>query len=108
MKNMTYHANTERLTRLEYIVDTIGFGEVIAEFKGKDNQNRNFTQKLTDTGVIIVIGIDGKSIVTAYIANYNQANYCFRQAHGNRRMPQNLRRRIENNEQVRKNQPCFN
>ena len=107
MKNMTYHANTERLARLEYIVDTIGFGEVVAEFKGKDNLDRPFTQKLTDTGVMIVVGIDGKSIVTAYIANYAQANYCYRQAHGNRRMPQNLCRRINNNEEIRKSQPCF-
>ena len=106
-KNMSKHAIEERLQRFNYIVDTIGIGETIAEHKELDQFGRENTKKLTSTGVIIVIGTDQKTIVTAYIASVQQAMRVYKQATGHKRVPNNLLQRLYNNEIIRNNQPNY-
>ena len=48
--NMTGHARYDRTNRINYIIDTIGIGNVIAEIATVDDLGRAGFQKLTDTG----------------------------------------------------------
>ena len=106
-KNMTYHARFDRTNRIEYIINTIGIGNVVAEISTVDNQGRKGFQKLTDTGVIIILSGDNKTIVTAYIATPDQACAVYKTAKKVSRMPDGLYSRVRKNYEIMKNQPKF-
>jgi len=103
--NLTSHAHYDRQARLEYIIDTIGVGKVAVSSFEIDSQNRPVNYELTTTGVIIVKNKDNM-VVTAFIAEMNQAIKIWRNVHGNKKMPTPLYTKIQQNEKVRKNQPC--
>lgn len=105
--NMTAHARFERQNRIEYIINTVGLGSVIAEIRVIDNQNRISHQKLTDTGVIIILSADNKTIVTTYIATADQACAIYKTAKKVSRLPDNLYTRVRKNAKYIKNQPKF-
>lgn len=103
---MTKHATVDRLSRLEYIIDTIGIGETVCTAKQIDSLNRIGYSSLTSTGVIVITSENHK-LVTAYIAEMNQAIKVWRDAKGNGiKLPQYLFNKIKNNDNVRKLQPC--
>lgn len=105
--NMTAHAKFDRANRLEYIINTIGIGNVVAEISTVDKQGRAGFQKLTDTGVIIILSADNKTIVTAYIATPDQACTVYKTAKKVSKMPDGLYSRIRKNEAIMKKQPKF-
>ena len=72
--NMTHHAKTDRLDRLVLCVENFGMGEFIAEHY---DMNRQATRKLTDTGMMLVLGKNGE-LVTGYMATTTQIKdlYC--------------------------------
>lgn len=106
MKNMTIHAREDRRSRLEYIVDTIGIGEIIATAENKDY--RGGYCKLTSTGVVIVFSKDNKTVVTAFIADVTQAASIYKADKKVRCMPDSLYRRIKGNNYYRIHQPKDN
>ena len=55
---MTKHAQVDRISRLEYICDTVGIGEVVAEINEIDEYGNTLSKKLTDTGVIIIVSVN--------------------------------------------------
>lgn len=101
--NLTAHARFDRMTRIEYIIDTVGIGEVIAEC-ASHNENGGY-RRLTSTGVIIVVGNDKRTIITAFIAEPKQAAAIYLEAKKVRKMPDNLYNRVRKNEYYQKNQP---
>lgn len=101
--NLTAHARFDRMTRIEYIIDTIGIGEVIAECAIHDE--RGGYRRLTSTGVIIVVANDKHTIITAFIAEPRQAAAVYLEDKKVRKMPDNLYNRIRKNEYYQKNQP---
>ena len=103
--NMTAHAFYDRMTRFEYIVDTVGIGKVAARYQDVDAKNRIAFFELTTTGVIIVKNKDNM-VVTAYIAREQQAIKVWRGADGNKKMPAPLYKKINQNAVARENQPC--
>ena len=90
---MTYHALIERKTRFELIENTIGFGKPLCETKDKSGE-RNII--LTDTGVMAVIANDN-TIITAWIANFNQAIAIYKTATGANSLPEILWKYINYN-----------
>lgn len=104
--NMTFHAQVERRARLDYIIDTVGIGEVIAEIRD-ERDPRIAYQRLTSTGVVVIVGADKRTIVTAFIANIDQAILIYKNAKNVSRLPDGLYRRIKGNQKYRRNQPCM-
>lgn len=87
LTRLTYHALIERKTRFELIEKTIGFGETICQVR--DNQSPDCDIVLTSTGVMGVIK-DDNTVITAWVANINQAIATYRTANGNKPMPERL------------------
>ena len=72
---MTAHVLRERMGRIDYIKETIGFGETIRVTK---TEGRPGIKCLTDTGVIIIRDeMDMRIVVTAYIATLSQARHMY-------------------------------
>lgn len=104
--NMTNHARHDRRNRFDYILDTVGLGtEIVAEVKRLDDKNRVAYSRLTDSGIIVIVSADHKTVVTAYIATIEQASAIYRTARGCSIMPNSLYKRIKANEKFMKNQP---
>lgn len=96
-KNCTHHIN-DRLNRINYIIDNIGFGEVIAEREWVDTTGRACIRQLTNTGVIIVLDADREKVVTMFVATVLQikamyhgkiANWLYRLAVKNEKIMKN-------------------
>lgn len=71
-KNCSNHLITERWDRVEYIIDHIGIGEVIAEREWRDTKGTPCIRQLTTTGVIIVRDVSKTKVVTMWTANILQ------------------------------------
>ena len=96
---MTKHAQVDRISRLEYICDTVGIGEVVAEINEIDEYGNTLSKKLTDTGVIIIVSVNYNRLVTAFIASCNQAITIWRTDKGDgKRLPNSLYKQIKTNE----------
>ena len=105
--NMTEHARYDRTNRINYIIDTIGIGNVIAEIATVDDLGRAGFQKLTDTGVIIVLSADNRTIVTAFIGTLAQVCKVYKTAKKSQRLPDGLYNRVINNGKYINKQPKY-
>jgi len=103
--NMTYHARKERCSRIDYIIDTVGIGDVIASIATTDSLGRKGFQKLTNTGVIIVLSADEHTVVTTYIATLGQACAIYKTDKNCKFLPDGLYKKINNNAKYIKGQP---
>lgn len=89
----TRHLTEDRVDRVVFIATTIGFGEVVDEFYIEDNHGKHY-ECVTSTGVIIVKGLDKKTVVTMYIARHGQ----IKRLYGDRPIPRGLAIVIKRNE----------
>ena len=89
----TKHLTEERMDRVVFIATTIGFGEILENFYVEDNHGKHY-ECVTSTGVIIVKGLDKKTVVTMYVAHYNQIKRLYKE----REIPKNLKLVIKRNE----------
>lgn len=89
----TKHLTEDRTDRVVFIATTIGFGEVVDEFYIEDNHGKHY-ECVTSTGVIIVKGLDKKTVVTMYIARHGQ----IKRLYGDRPIPRGLAVVIKRNE----------
>lgn len=99
-KNCTHHIN-DRLDRINYIIDNIGFGEVIAEREWVDTTGKACVRQLTNTGVIIVLDANREKVVTMFVATVLQikamyhgkiANWLYRLAVKNEKIMKNYKK----------------
>ena len=106
MKNiLTRHTFAERYDRLEYIMNTVGFGDsILFEAIIPNAENVMRKMQLTDTGVIIVKPLDADIVITTWIATIEQAVRISKTS-GHKKMPESLYRKIKNNKKYAKNQP---
>ena len=89
----TKHLTEDRADRVVFIATTIGFGEVVDEFYIEDSHGKHY-ECVTSTGVIIVKGLDKKTVVTMYIARHGQ----IKRLYGDRPIPRGLAVVIKRNE----------
>ena len=101
MCTMTHHARVERADRIEYILDTIGVGEVVGKYE-KRNEYRY--KAVTDTGVIMVTGFDN-ALITMYIGSMEEIIQTYRIATRRHEMPGGMYRNAKLAQKFRKNQP---
>lgn len=85
LTRMSAHAINDRKNRFEVIENTIGWGQPIAMVP--DREDPTATNTLTSTGVLVVRSNDN-TIVTAWIANVQQASAIYHKATNGKRMPQ--------------------
>ncbi len=89
----TKHLTEDRMDRVVYIATTIGFGEVMEEFYIEDNHGKHY-ECITSTGVIIVKGLDRKTVVTMFIGRMAQV----KRLYGDKEIPRNLKAVVKRNE----------
>lgn len=89
----TKHLTEERMDRVVFIATTVGFGEILENFFVDDNHGKHY-ECITSTGVIIVKGLDKKTVVTMYVARYNQIKRLYKE----REIPRGLKVVIKRNE----------
>lgn len=71
-RNCSAHITNDRLDRVNYIIDNIGFGEVIAEREWIDTAGKACIRQLTNTGIIIVLDPNKEKVVTMFVATVLQ------------------------------------
>ena len=81
------------MDRVVFIATTIGFGETVEEFYIEDNHGKHY-ECVTSTGVIIVKGLDRKTVVTMFIGRTGQ----IKRLYGDREIPKNLKAVVKRNE----------
>lgn len=89
----TKHLIEDRADRVVFIATTVGFGDIVEEFYIEDNHGKHF-ECVTSTGVIIVKGLDKKTVITMYVAHHNQIKRLYKE----RKIPRNLQAVIKRNE----------
>ena len=89
----TKHLTEDRMERVIFIATTIGFGETIEEFYVEDEHGKHY-EYITSTGVLIVKGLDKKTVVTMFIARHGQV----KRLYGDRPIPRNLVAVVKRNE----------
>lgn len=97
------HALNDRVDRLAYIHNTVGFGDKV-EAEWFDG---NKVLQLTDTGVVMVKGATDDMLVTAYIATLAQAIRIYYNGLGLKTLPRWLYKKVTRNQQFYKEQPNF-
>lgn len=98
---LSKHVQWDRTDRISFIKNTIGFGELVAEHESFKGGYRG----LTSTGVIIIMDEKHEKVITAYIANVQQAvsTYCI--ATKQEKVPSELFQTILRNRPLRAEQP---
>jgi len=66
---MTKHVVNDRMDRMLMIAEHIGWGEPVIEYQdfGRDN-----ICVITSTGVMLIKSMDGRRLITAYVATIDQ------------------------------------
>lgn len=72
---MTYHARVERNERIEAIAQTLGISNPVLEYVDRKECK---VYQLTSTGVILVIGLYSKALITCFMARLDQAEKLYR------------------------------
>lgn len=71
---ITKHARNDRLDRIMYIAQNVGWGKIVVEYPDTE---RDVRICLTDTGVIIVKSMDVERLVTAYVGTVNEIKWLY-------------------------------
>lgn len=88
---MSAHVREERLDRLTYIAMNVGFGEVIIE-----NRLETKRECITDTGVILVKGLEDDFLITAFIGTIDKVSAIYH-ANGYERIPTSVYNKVIKN-----------
>lgn len=88
---MSYHARVERIDRLVACMTHLGYNEFAYEIPDPRSPDHVYT--ITDTGIILVRGVDDGTVVTGYMATIAKITALF---HGN--VPTQLKKTVVRNE----------
>lgn len=96
MNELTRHAKEDRKERRN-IAKQVGIGTVIAQMRKEGGtETRYKVQMLTDTGLMIIMGEDGK-IITLYLARLAQAIGFYKTVHNGKSFPDRVYQQIKIN-----------
>ena len=101
-RNLSYHANYDRLDRLEFIVEHIGVGEEFCTCPHKDDPSKE--EMLTTTGILVVRNVKTHIIITMYPCSVDKAVAVYKKAmrYNNARLPQSMVHKIKINAKIQK------
>lgn len=97
-KNCSNHLVRDRMKRVEFIIENIGFGDIIAERDWVDTAGKSCIRQLTTTGVIIVLNPSDRKVITMWTASVLQVKAMY---HG--RIPNWMYRVVTKNEKIMQN-----
>lgn len=89
---MTQHVLNDRMERMLYIAEHVGWGEVIMEVEN----TATTCMCLTSTGVVLVKNLHRDTLITAYLPNRNDLIYICR-ALGYNRIPTIVENKMRKN-----------
>jgi len=89
---MTQHVLNDRMERMLYIAEHVGWGEVIMEVEN----SATTCMCLTSTGVVLVKNLHRDTLITAYLPNRNDLIYMCR-ALGYSRIPTVVENKMRKN-----------
>jgi len=92
---MTHHTKVERKDRVDYILDTVGLGEPMVD---SFVEERNHWERLTTTGVLIVLDPSKKIVVTLYVPTVSKAVAVYCSGTHRSRVPENKMKLFRYNE----------
>ena len=100
------HVSAERRNRMEYIYNTVGFGDVVVA-EMPDLLHDGTLLQLTDTGVILARSLTSANnlLITAFIATTAQAVAIYKTAHNGASMPKHLYKTLTRVQKFMENQP---
>lgn len=75
--NQTKHTTTDRIDRMMVIAKYIGWGEMVVS---SYNAERGHMETLTDTGILLILSEDSKTLVTAYIPSIDKIYAVYKRA----------------------------
>ena len=93
------HLLEERSDRVAAIGRTIGFGEIEYKFQSANNHGDRI-EAITSTGIIVVLAVNEKLIITMYPATLDKVCALFKKKGEN--VPQNLKNTIKRNQKYMK------
>lgn len=71
---LTKHVMNDRMERIVYIAQNVGWGETIISYI---DTNRKVRVCLTSTGVIFIKNVDVDRLITAYVANIDEVKWIY-------------------------------
>lgn len=102
ISRVSTHVSVDRLARIDYIIDTVGFGEPV--FERPSSANANNYEQLTTTGVIVVRAKDTHIVVTAFIASIDKVTAMYKTKRDGQ-VPNSIYKRVLANRKYLKRQP---
>lgn len=103
-RKISYHAQVERKSRIEYIIDTFKgeFGSPVVEVVNENDCSR---QVLTSNGIWIVYNLKTNRLVTMWIATVEQGVKLYKRGTNGKQLPKQLMKTLHNNKKACENQP---
>lgn len=99
---MTKHAKNDRIDRMVYIAQTIGFGEkVVCEGVWDERGSRSC---LTENGIMLIKKPDVEVLITAYIPTLEQAGMVYKSV--GLKMPMWMESKVKKNRKYAKGCPA--
>lgn len=95
---VSHHVAVERIDRVVWIAQKIGWGEQILETVDNERFSRYC---LTSTGVVLVKAYNSDTLITAYVATIGQV-YAMHKACGISHIPWYLENKVKKNQQLRR------
>ena len=95
VNNITAHAKFDRLDRITFIAEHIGWGKEVLRVNDRYDPN-NIILVLTSTGVVLVKERHTDTLITAYVATVQRADAFYWQVK-QKPTPAKLRSKIANN-----------
>lgn len=92
------HVKNDRLERMMYIAQNIGWGDIVIQFSNKKN-NGSMTC-LTDTGIVLIMDPRDNVLITAYVADYPLVKKIYL-SNGWTRVPQFIEAKVGKNKKHR-------
>jgi hypothetical protein len=95
VNHVTAHARIDRIDRITFIAERIGWGKEVLRVNDRHDPN-NIILILTSTGVVLVKERHTDTLITAYVATIQRADAFYWQVK-QKPVPDKLRHRIVNN-----------
>lgn len=99
---MSKHVKNDRIDRMVYIAQTIGFGEkIVCEGAWTERDSRSC---LTENGIMLIKKPDTEVLITAYIPTLEQAGMVYKSV--GLKMPQWMENKVKKNRKYAKGCPA--
>lgn len=90
MAELSYHCAVARATRVQFIINQIGIGQIV-----KEKFVKGCYTCITDTGITIIKSADKLRIVTMYVTTFRELVTVYE---GTKKIPPYLKKKVDRNQ----------